>query len=183
MTSTALELRHLETLLALSECGSLSKAAARLFLTQSALSHQLKALESHYGAALVEKIKEVRAQLPSAATNEGWNATLAGYGLTQQDLEEQLSSEFRILRLVDLRFRGLVRVEKSDIADYYQNTLLPEVRKRNAPEPKLADVSDKIEQILAEKSIDNLLNDWLKTLRAQAHIEKMLPSQLAGGQP
>jgi LysR family transcriptional regulator, regulator for metE and metH len=55
MSSTALELRHLETLLALSQCGSLSKAAARLFLTQSALSHQLKALESHYGAALVEK--------------------------------------------------------------------------------------------------------------------------------
>jgi LysR family transcriptional regulator for metE and metH len=50
-----LELRHLETLLALAECGSLSKAAARLCLTQSALSHQLKALESHYGAALVEK--------------------------------------------------------------------------------------------------------------------------------
>jgi LysR family transcriptional regulator for metE and metH len=55
MSSTPLEIRHLETLLALAECGSLSKAAARLFLTQSALSHQLKALESHYGAALVEK--------------------------------------------------------------------------------------------------------------------------------
>ena len=55
MSSTTLELRHLETLLALAECGSLSKAAARLFLTQSALSHQLKVLETHYGAALVEK--------------------------------------------------------------------------------------------------------------------------------
>lgn len=55
MASSALELRHLETLMALAECGSLSKAAARLFLTQSALSHQLKALEAHYGAALVEK--------------------------------------------------------------------------------------------------------------------------------
>jgi LysR family transcriptional regulator for metE and metH len=55
MATTALELRHLETLLSLAECGTLSKAAARLFLTQSALSHQLKTLESHYGAALVEK--------------------------------------------------------------------------------------------------------------------------------
>jgi LysR family transcriptional regulator, regulator for metE and metH len=55
MATSALELRHLETLLALAECGNLSKAADRLCLTQSALSHQLKVLESHYGASLVEK--------------------------------------------------------------------------------------------------------------------------------
>jgi LysR family transcriptional regulator, regulator for metE and metH len=55
MPTTALEFRHMETLVALAECGSLSKAAERLCLTQSALSHQLKALESHYGAAVVEK--------------------------------------------------------------------------------------------------------------------------------
>lgn len=55
MASTALELRHLETLQALAAAGSVSKAAARLHLTQSALSHQLKALENHFGAALVER--------------------------------------------------------------------------------------------------------------------------------
>ena len=45
----------METLVALAECGNLSKAAERLCLTQSALSHQLKALDAYYGAAVVEK--------------------------------------------------------------------------------------------------------------------------------
>jgi LysR family transcriptional regulator, regulator for metE and metH len=55
MSSSPLELRHLETLIALADTGSLSKAANRLNLTQSALSHQLKTLETHFGAALLER--------------------------------------------------------------------------------------------------------------------------------
>ncbi|CAH0447014.1 HTH-type transcriptional regulator MetR [Ralstonia syzygii subsp. syzygii] len=50
-----LEIRHLRTLIALAESGSVSRAAERLHLTQSALSHQLRALESHYGLAVVRR--------------------------------------------------------------------------------------------------------------------------------
>jgi len=50
-----LELRHLKTLIALRETGTLSRAAQLMNLTQSALSHQLKALEAHYGTALFER--------------------------------------------------------------------------------------------------------------------------------
>lgn len=124
---------------------------------------------------LAAKIKELRAGLPGAGSDERWNTILAGYGLTQQDVEDQLTSQFRILRFIDLRFRSLVQVDKDAISAYYQDKFLPEVRKRNAAEPKLSEVSDRIEQILAEQRIDGLLNNWLKTLRAQARIERMLP--------
>ena len=55
MAQSPLELRHLQTLAALADTGSLGKAAERVFVTQSALSHQLKALETHYGAPLFER--------------------------------------------------------------------------------------------------------------------------------
>jgi LysR family transcriptional regulator for metE and metH len=50
-----LEVRHLQSLVALADCGTLSRAAERVHLTQSALSHQLRWLEAHYQTRLVER--------------------------------------------------------------------------------------------------------------------------------
>ncbi|MDQ5853701.1 MAG: LysR family transcriptional regulator, partial [Chloroflexota bacterium] len=50
-----LELRHLRTLVALDQEGSLTGAARRVYLTQSALSHQLRSLESHYHTPIVTR--------------------------------------------------------------------------------------------------------------------------------
>lgn len=50
-----LELRHLRTLAALQETGSVSLAAERVHLTQSALSHQIKALQDYYQLPLIQR--------------------------------------------------------------------------------------------------------------------------------
>lgn len=131
---------------------------------------------------LAAQLSQVRQQVANANTDEGWKAALAAYGLSQQDVEEHLISEFRLLRFVDLRFRGLVRIDKNAVSAYYQEKFLPELRRRGAQEPPLSQVSEQIEKILAEQSIDQMLGRWLETLRAQAHIEKMgTPPGTSGG--
>ena len=50
-----LDLRHLRSLLAIAETGKLAHAAERVFLTQSALSHQMRALEKHYDITLFQR--------------------------------------------------------------------------------------------------------------------------------
>ena len=132
------------------------------------------------------QVKELRAQLPNAASDEAWKALLTSYGLTQGDVEDHFIAQSRIMRFVDLRFRGLVRVDKIAIRAYYEQRFLPQLRQRGAPEPPLAEVSDRIEKILVEQSIDEMMGRWLETLRAQAHIEKIaLPgaSVASGARP
>lgn len=56
-----IEMRHLRTLVALRETGSLVEASERVFLTQSALSHQIKELEGRLGCSLfLRKTRPVR---------------------------------------------------------------------------------------------------------------------------
>lgn len=50
-----IEIKHLKTILTLKQTGSLVNTARELFLTQSALSHQIKDLESKLGCQLFER--------------------------------------------------------------------------------------------------------------------------------
>lgn len=47
-----IEIRHLRSLMAIHDTGNLSRAARRLHLTQSALTHQIKTLEHHFDTPL-----------------------------------------------------------------------------------------------------------------------------------
>ncbi|HKO89346.1 MAG TPA: LysR family transcriptional regulator [Burkholderiales bacterium] len=55
MSAPPLELRQLRMLVALAETGSVSRAAQRVHLTQSAVSHQLRRLGERYGVPLLQR--------------------------------------------------------------------------------------------------------------------------------
>lgn len=60
-----MQLRHLETFLAIVDCGTLTAAAAGLFKTQAAVSQDLKALEAGLGLTLLDRSGQ-RVQLTPA---------------------------------------------------------------------------------------------------------------------
>ena len=131
---------------------------------------------------IAARIHEVRAQIPGATDDQAWRSMLVTYGVTEEDVEKQIATQLRILRFIDLRFRSLAHVDRASIFNYYTDKLLPELRKQGAPEPPLNQVSDKIEKVLTEQRIDELLNSWLQTLRTQVHIQKMsADSRTSGG--
>jgi LysR family transcriptional regulator for metE and metH len=50
-----IEIRHLRSLVAIAESRKIATAAERVHLTQSALSHQIRAIEAHYGVTVFER--------------------------------------------------------------------------------------------------------------------------------
>jgi hypothetical protein len=131
-------------------------------------------IQTPSSAEVAQRVKEIRARTPGLKTEEDWKARLAADDLTEQDVDQRIVSEFGALHYIDERFRNLVRVDKAEIAAYYHEKLLPELRRRGAPEPSPSEVSDKIERILVEQRVDKMLNEWLEILRGQAQIENML---------
>ena len=85
-----LELRHLRSLLAISETGNLAQAAERLHLTQSALSHQIRAIEHYFDVSLFH-----RKHKPLRLTSAGERLLQ----LARQILPQIADAEYELKRL------------------------------------------------------------------------------------
>jgi LysR family transcriptional regulator for metE and metH len=88
-----LEIRHLKSLKAIAETGKLGLAAERVYLTQSALSHQIRVIEQNYGIILFQR------------SNQGLRFTPAG--------ERLLALANTLLPQLEKAERDLIRI-KSD---------------------------------------------------------------------
>lgn len=97
---SVLEIRHLQTLLALLETGTLSSAAARVHLTQSALSHQIKQLEDYYGTSLFErKSQPVRLTPAGQRLHELAQSVLSQVGEAERDIARLVQGRAGKLRI------------------------------------------------------------------------------------
>ncbi|HWC18733.1 MAG TPA: hypothetical protein VG498_17110 [Terriglobales bacterium] len=122
------------------------------------------------------RIQEMRKQIPGAESDTGWSRLLRDNELTQEDVTSRITQEVQTLRFIDLRFRSEVRVGARALQTYYDTKFVPEMKKKNLTAPPLEQVQDQIEAILREERVNNLISDWLKTLRNQSRIQAFDPS-------
>jgi hypothetical protein len=95
-------------------------------------------------------------------------------GLQESELISYLRLQDSILQFVNFRFRPFATVAPEDIRNYYQASLIPQLKDAGAPLPALDEVSSKIEEILKEEKVNSLLDQWMNSLRKDSRIEYLL---------
>ena len=96
-----IEIRHLRSLVAIAETGKLAHAAERVFLTQSALSHQIRQLEEHYAVSLFQRTAHgIRFTPPGERLLALAREVLAALDKANRDLARLQSDQSGELRLV-----------------------------------------------------------------------------------
>jgi hypothetical protein len=126
------------------------------------------------------RLKEIRREVPACirlncATEQGWAVFLAAHGLTPQRVEAYLRYRVQILRFIELRFRQGIRIAPEEIEKYYRETLLPQYAPGEAI-PPLDKVAPRIQEILLERQVNVLFDDWLRNLRRQGDVEVLDPA-------
>ena len=75
-----------------------------------------------------------------------------------------------VLRFIEQRFRSGIRITDKLIEDFYTQTMLPQYRKEHATPPSLEVLSPRIEELLLQQQVSNLLDQWLKSLRESGNV-------------
>lgn len=95
-----LEIRHLKLVAAIAAEGSMTRAAQRLHLTQSALSHQLRDAEEHLGTPVFERLSKKMVLTPAGErllrTAE---QVLEELARTEREIQSARAGAYEILRL------------------------------------------------------------------------------------
>ncbi|MGC1871662.1 MAG: SurA N-terminal domain-containing protein [Acidobacteriaceae bacterium] len=109
-------------------------------------------------------------------TDAGWKAFLALHGFTPSEIEDRVRERLAILKFIDVRFGVVVQVSNAQVRNYYEQVLTPELEQNKQPLPDLQTVAPKIRQILRQRQVSSLIDEWLKSLRAEGHVQILDPA-------
>jgi peptidyl-prolyl cis-trans isomerase SurA len=156
---------------------AIQRLVNRILILQQA---QLEPGDAVSDSALDEQLTALKKDIPECKqyqceTDAGWKRFLADHGFTVEEFRERWRQRMELLRFIEVRFRGGIRISDDEIRTYYEKTMLPEYAKQKVTAPKLETISNRIEEVLLQQQVGALLQDWLKSLRAQGSVRMIAP--------
>jgi hypothetical protein len=155
-------------------------------LIDRALILQQAALQPEDGVSDKEvdaQLARLRQDIPACKqyhceTDEGWKKYLGDHGFTEEEFRARWKQRMQLLKFIEARFRNGIKVSDAEIKAYYEKTMLPEYAKRNVTPPHLETIQNRIEEVLLQQQVGALLQDWLKSLRAQGSVRVITPGEV-----
>jgi hypothetical protein len=151
-----------------------------LILQQAALQGEDAVSDTDLDAQLATLRKDIPAcQQYHCETDEGWKKYLGDHGFAVGEFRTRWRQRMELLKFIAVRFRNGIRISDAEIKAYYEKTMLPEYAKRNVTPPPLDTIQRRIEEVLLQQEVTALLQDWLKSLRAQGSVRMFTPGEVA----
>lgn len=158
--------------------------AMRRLINRDLILQQMKDQQGSIGkvteAEVKNSLEDLRSRLPQCANNgcktaAGWKAFLSANDLTEQEVDEHWRQRLAILHFIDARFRTGIRIPQASINDYYAKSVVPVFAREHATAPPLKEVSARIQEVLLQKQVNGMLQDWLKSLRDEGSVRIVDP--------
>lgn len=159
--------------------------AVQRWINRTLILRQMKSQQQINYSVSDEDVKqnldELKKQLPlcgqfHCATAEGWQSFLQSNGLTDKEVFERWKQRLEILKFIQARFGSGIRIPRQDIENYYKKNVVTAFGKMEQTPPPLANVSDRIREILLQQQVNSLLRDWLRSLREQGSVQIIDPA-------
>lgn len=116
------------------------------------------------------QVAQARQLYPEAASEDGWKAVLARFGLSEKALLSHLEQQIDLMRLVDAHLRPTVEIDSKSIEAYYRDQFIPQLKQSGAGDVPLAEVSAKIRELLTQEKVSELMVSWLHSLRSESKV-------------
>ena len=133
-------------------------------------------------ATAAQDLDALRKSIPTCKefhceTQPGWASYLATQGFTEASLLGIWKERMEVLAFIEQRFRMGITIRPDQIKSYYETTMLPLYAQQHVAPPSLESLSHRIQEVLLQQQVSSLLDDWLKSLRAQGSVVVLHPGE------
>ena len=147
------------------------RATADRMVEQTLVRTELET--SRYPTPPPSEIDPILAQLKKERfpTDADFQHSLAEYGITEQDVRDELLWQRTLLSFLDVRFRPSVQVSDKEIQDYFDKIVKPAFQAAHAGQTvSIDDYRDQIEATLTGQREDQEMTKWLDQAKKRTEI-------------